>query len=344
MSFGTANYDGGSQKKRFKIKDGDNVYRILPPWGSLSEKGHWSKYYNVVWGYKNAKGDNRPFNDCRVTNYKTKMVEVESAAYVRSAKIKAALEDLKTRAKAGEAIDPSLIEKTDKMSQTYNIEGKHYINVVNLQGDIGVLKLGVKGKQLLEEEIKKLTAKGVDPLSLDNGRYFNIFRSGSGRNTVYQVTQYKEQRVIEGGEIAEFPKIHKMDDLFITRCKSEIFDLGKLYTTPTPEQVEAIVAGGDVDVILGKADESSAGDSNGDEGENEAASTASSDNSKALSEEQAKKALEAKMAAEYAKKQEEDATKRASEALSAKAPEQPASGSVPSTQMSDEDFLKQMGL
>src|SRR5690606_28568454 len=107
----------------------------------------------------------RPFADCRVTNYKTKMVEVESAAFVKSAKLKAMLAGLKEKEKAGEVVDPNMLKKAEEMVQTYNIEGKHYVNAVNLQGEIGLLKIGAKAKQLLEEEMKKLVAKGVDPLS-----------------------------------------------------------------------------------------------------------------------------------------------------------------------------------
>jgi len=249
MEIGKANYGGGETKKRFKIVDGDNIYRILPPMGSLAKAGRWSQYWSVVWGYTNAQNKAVPFSDCRVTNYRTKMVEVESDAYLKSAKINAMFAAMKEQVKTGEATEKDL-ERVQKMSEKFNIDNKHYINAVNLKGEIGLLKIGAKAKQLIEEEIKKLMAKGIDPLSLEDGRYFNIFRSGKGFQTVYQVTVYKEQRQING-EIAEFAKVHKMDDAFIARLGTEAFDLGTLYSRPSAEQVSRIVNGEDPDLVLG---------------------------------------------------------------------------------------------
>jgi hypothetical protein len=251
MKIGKANYENrGSSKKHFKIVDNDNVYRILPPMGSLADDGRWSKYYSIVWGYKNAEGKSVPFADCRKTNYRTKMVEIESAAYVRSEKIKAQYADLLKKERDGEPVDAKMLEKLQELSEQFNIDNKHYVNAVNLQGEIGVLKLGAKAKALLEEEIKLLMAKGVDPLSVENGRYFNIRRTGRGFQTQYQVTVYKEQRMVDG-ELAEFPKVHKMDDAFLARLETEAADLGKLYIQASQEQVERIVKGENPDTVLG---------------------------------------------------------------------------------------------
>ena len=251
MEIGKANYGGGETKKRFKIVDGDNIYRILPPMGSLAKAGRWSQYWSVVWGYTNAQNKSVPFSDCRVTNFRTKMVEVESDAYLKAERIKAMLAGMKEAIKRGEQVNEKEMERAEKLVEKYNIDNKHYINAVNLKCEIGLLKIGAKAKQLIEEEIKKLMSKGIDPLSIDNGRYFNIFRSGKGFNTVYQVTIYKEQRQMENGEIAEFAKVHKMDEAFISRLESEAFDLGTLYSRPTPEQVSRIVNGEDPDLVLG---------------------------------------------------------------------------------------------
>ncbi|MHA1675946.1 MAG: hypothetical protein ACTSU6_02095, partial [Candidatus Njordarchaeales archaeon] len=81
MKVGKTKYGGG--KKVFKLKDGDNVYRILPPLGKLADAGRYSQYYRVEWGYKNSKGQNRPFQDCRVVNRSNNMVEVESPSHLK---------------------------------------------------------------------------------------------------------------------------------------------------------------------------------------------------------------------------------------------------------------------
>jgi len=346
VELGKANYDG-NRKKTFKIIDGDNVYRILPPMKSLAKLGYWSKYYSVVWGYENAGGKKRPFNDCRKTNFKTRAVEVESAAYLKSAKINAMLDELKLKKKNGEAVDPETLDRVTKLAKRYNIEGKHYVNAVNLKGEIGVLKIGAKAKQGIEAETKKLLAKGIDPLSIENGRYFNIYREGTGLQTMYQVTVYKEQREV-GGELAEFDKVHAMDANFIARLGAEASDLGSLYVSPTPDQIKSIVEGADPDVVLGAnaASEAPAADDDipGDEGQDAGPSAAELAASAAL---EAKKASDAKLAAE-AKKAKDDAdalaAKKAAEASDLKGAETPANPGASATSQSDADWLKSMGI
>jgi hypothetical protein len=343
MEIGKANYEGSSKKNRFKIKDGNNVYRILPPMGSLAKKGKWSQYFSVVWGYKNADGKNRPFADCRVVNFNTKMVEVESDAFLKSQKIKAAFEDLKARLKAGEKVDPEVLKKTEELKDRYNIENKHYVNVVNLQGEIGLLKLGARAKKLLEGEIKKLTAKGVDPLSLENGRFFNIFREGKSFDTVYQVTEYKETVMMNGQEV-DVPKVHKMDDAFISRLKAEAFDLGTLYKMATADQVKAIVDGADPDLVLGLTDSEAEDDSPED---TETPSTSSQDNLallKAQEEAEAKKLAQAKAEAQAAEKARLAAEAEAKAAKEADALAKTTVEAAGATSQSDEEWLKSMGI
>jgi len=332
MELGTANYDGGSKKKRFKIDDGDNIYRILPPMGSLAKKGKWSQYYSVVWGYANKEGKKRPFSDCRQINYKTKMVDVESAAYLKLQKLKSVLASLKEKQKNGENVSPDLIKKSDEMIRNFNIENKHFINVINLKGEIGVLKIGAKAKKLLEEEIKKLTSRSIDPLSLDNGRFFNIFRSGRGNETVYQVTVHKQIKMSETGEEMETPVVHKIDQAIISRLDSEAFDLGSLYPKADEDQVKAIVGGADPDLVLGL------GNRNEESEESETEEDSVDHAVEAKDPEPVKE--EVKVEAPVQKPVEQPKVEKAPEP----AKELSHASGTSLASMSDEDFLKQMGI
>ena len=67
MKLGQAKYGGEYVKKNnYKLKDGEQVYRILPPMGELAEQGRWSVFYNVHFGYKNSEGKLRPFQSPEV--------------------------------------------------------------------------------------------------------------------------------------------------------------------------------------------------------------------------------------------------------------------------------------
>lgn len=258
MELGKAKY--GSGKKVFKIQDGDNVFRILPPMGKLARSGKWNQYYRVEWGYKNSAGRNRPFQDVRVVNYETKMVEVESAAHLRREALKAKLAELvgSLRKDPNNSTLKQQYMDTKEAVKRFNLDSKYYMNVIDLNGQIGLLKVGSRAFKALRVEIDKLRKQGIDPLSVENGRFFNFNRSnatGNFQDTAYQVTPYKE-RVTVNGETYEKDKVHKLDESIISRLSDEAFELSGMYPEVTAAQVEAMVKGGPaaVDQVLGSGD------------------------------------------------------------------------------------------
>jgi len=224
------------KKNIWSPKKGDNIYRVLPPMGQLAESGKWHMYYSVVWGYRGEDGFNRPFKDVRVYNAKNKMVEVESAAHLRAQKLEAMMKEAK------EANDEDLMVKIKMLKDNFNIDNKQYMNVMNLNGEIGVLKLSNKRFKLFQEIIKKVQAEeGIDPRSSQDGRFFNFFKAGDGQETVFQVSVYEEIQDVGNGRRGKFPKVHVLDDATIARFDSEAFDLAEMYPTVTVEQVEEMV-------------------------------------------------------------------------------------------------------
>jgi len=232
-------------KVHFKIKDGDNVYRILPPLGALAEAGKWRAYYEVQWGFRGVSGKSRPFQDCRVVNWKTKMVEVESNAYLFRQQLKRRRDELINALREGKANKDDVQSVVDELRQ-YNLDAKHYLNVVNLNGEIGLLKINNKFKNALEDQIKTYKERyNQHPIFMGEkgmgGVYFNFYRSNStGKITdyVFQVTPYKEVINDQGDERT---KVHVMDESFISRLKEEAFDLSTLFVSPSAEDVSVLV-------------------------------------------------------------------------------------------------------
>jgi hypothetical protein len=239
---GKAKY-GSSKRTYFKLKDGESVYRILPPLGELADDGRWSVFYNVHYGYKNVEGRNRPFQSPLVKNRKTKMVEVPDAALERIDMLKAQLDKAKV-AKDKKTVD-GLLKYVGGQKSQYNLDSNHYLNVLDLQGNIGVLKIRHRCKIALDATIKDLRDKGVDPLSADNGRYFVFRRTGTALDTSFQVTVYKEKmNAVVNGETLEVEKdvVSKLNDELIDRLGSEAAELGKLFRTPSEEEVARLVS------------------------------------------------------------------------------------------------------
>lgn len=250
MKLGTPKYEQ-SKKNYFSFKKNQNTFilRVLPPMGSLADSGKWSIYHRVEFGYTGTDGKLRPFLSPRVVNYGG-MVEVESETHKRRESIKS---QQATAKKNGNA---ALVEQCTKMLQKYNQDAKHHMNVVDLQGNVGLFKIGHKGFQALKAEVDRLRSEGIDPIGVDNGRFFVFSRSGAGRDTLYTVNEYKQKQEIPTGTgkvtaMVDFP--HAITESIMLKLSTDAFELDKIYPTVTPEEEYRIVHEGAsaVDEILG---------------------------------------------------------------------------------------------
>jgi hypothetical protein len=252
--FGKSNFGGNNkQRKYFKLKDGEQVYRILPAMGELAESGRWSAFHSVHYGYKNTEGKQKPFLSCEVKNRKNGMIEVADAAKDRITTLKAKYEEAK---KTG---NKAVLEKLEPLAGPtgiYNLDNNHYMNAIDAQGNIGVLKLRHKAKLALEAEIKKLNADGTDPLSPSSGRFFVFTRSGMGRDTTFSVSVLKEKLKVEGVGVVERDVVHTLDDDIANRCGKQNADgsfvykeaaqLETLFKVLTSSEVASIVESSDL--------------------------------------------------------------------------------------------------
>ena len=344
MKVGKAKY--GGKKTSFKIQNGDNVYRILPPLGKLADAGKWYEYYRVEWGYKNSAGQNKPFQDVRKVNFKTKMVEVESAAHLRREALKERKDEIVAAFKAGNATKDQ-VEDAVALVKRYNLDAKYYLNAVNLEGKIGLLKLNSSLMKALRSTIETQQKKGVDPLAVENGLYLNFHRSnetGKLQDWVFSVTPYQQnvKATVNGQEtIVQQAVTHTMDEAFISRLSSEAFELADMYPVLTAEQVEELVKAGDnhgalVDELLGGKQEAESTPSV----DNTVAETAVEQRSEAVAETPVTSVTETSAPVQQASASVETTTVAASEVNTASntTPSAPSGG-----QMSDEDFLASIG-
>ena len=258
---GNANLGGARKRKNyFKIVDGNNIYRILPPMFNLATEGRYSMFHRVEFGYKNTDGRMKPFVSPRVVtrNGDVSMVEVESAAHLHRMKLKDETESLKTTIKEG--LEAGTITKDEAkeamkeargLSMRYNLDSKHYLNVINENGEIGLLKIPNTAKKALQPLLDKLKAEAVNPMSVDNGRFFNFHRTGTGLDTQYTLSVVKDSKsaTIDGtSTTVEVERIHVLNDAILDRLNDEAFKLDSLFPKPSAEEVERIVNEGPIAV------------------------------------------------------------------------------------------------
>jgi hypothetical protein len=251
MKLGKPKYEQNN-KNYFAFKKDQNTFilRVLPPMGELADAGKWSVYHRVEFGYKTSDGKLKPFLSPRVVNFKG-MVEVESESHKRREGLKAQAEQAK------QSGDSATEERCKTLLRQYNQDAKHYMNVVDLQGNVGLFKIGHRGYQALKAEIDRLRSEGVDPIGVENGRYFVFSRSGKGRDTIYTVTEYKQKQQMTGPDgqtiVVDAPFPHSLNDAILNKLETDAFELNKVYPSVTAEEEYRIVHEGPtaVDAILG---------------------------------------------------------------------------------------------
>ncbi len=250
MKVGTANYNKGQSKKKnhYDLGNGDLVARILPPLGHLADKGIWSRFHSLIFGFKNAEGKLRVFESPQVKD-KNKNVTVKCAATDLINNLQAQL--LKARADGNGPVMAKLNKLVGYPEGFYNISGNHHMNVILLDGSIGELKIRHKAKLALQAEIDRLRAEGVDPLSADDGRFFVFSRSNLGRDTTYSVKVYTEKLKLEGVGQVERPVVHKLTPDILARLETEAFDLDNIAVKVTEEECAQIV--NEADLMTGKS-------------------------------------------------------------------------------------------
>lgn len=206
------------------------VLRILPPFGSQKNNPlGWVKFWPVHFGYTDTQGRMRPF----ASPFKKRdgIVVVRDPALERIEKLEKQLTYTQ---------DPVKRAELEELLRRFNLSKKWYLNVVDLEGNIGLFAIPHKMKLALEAELKRLQQEGHEPLSLDKGLFLEFAKEGTGRDTVHKVQVYMETVTVNGKKYRQ-EKYHVIDEEFLAKAAKYCFDLGMLYPTPTPEEIEAIV-------------------------------------------------------------------------------------------------------
>jgi len=216
-------------------------------------------YHRVEYGHCTSDNRLKPFLSTRVVN-KDGMVEVESHSHLRRVKVE---EQLKAAKETG---NKELEDQCKSFLGKYNLDKKYYVNAIDLQGNVGLFKMGHKTKVALEAEITRLRKDGIDPLSADNGRFFVFGRTPNGRDSLFSVVEYKQSKTVDiDGVQTEVgvPFPHAINEEMLKKLGTYGFELNKLYPTITADEEKRIIekSAKAVDEILGNRNRASNGGS-----------------------------------------------------------------------------------
>lgn len=246
------------------IKEGDNIWRYLPPMHSLAESGDWSNYHCIHYGRKvpnpsdPEKLISKPYRCAEVYDRMSKAViqecpecmQVREKEKERDAKREELTKKYKAQGKSDREIDELLdtaLKSLNDWIQRYQVDRKHYINVMSPDGKIfKVLKVNHKYNMAgIKKLFSDLRDENIEPLELDQGVLVNIQRTGKGRSAVDNVKAVTRKVDVEVNgvkkrydEIVIRPLTEEEADRALKECR----DLAEVGGIPlTLEQVQELV-------------------------------------------------------------------------------------------------------
>lgn len=254
MKFGSPDKKQAAKKNYFSIKKGTQVFRILPPLGDLADKGIWNRYYAIHFGYRTTKGYMRPFCSPEVVNRKTRMVEVRDAAKEYIDNLLTAKNTLvqKLEENPGDLKVQAQLKKTEELLSTFNLEKRYYVNAMDQNGNIGLLKLKTREKNALDaarEQMKQ--EEDVDPIAVV-GAFLTFTKHGDGRDSSVLVSANYVSSKTDTGKTVKSLNTHDLatDKVTISRLKDSAFNLDALFVRPTSEEVTMMVKNGPESVTM----------------------------------------------------------------------------------------------
>ena len=207
----------------FDIEEGANIFRPLPPFGALAEKGVWAVKTVTHWGYRSSDGRPKNFQcvgrDCPECALRTKVQDE--------------LETLKENSPEAEMLSKFLFD--------HNLDIRHNLNVLSQGNKIGLLRLKTKMWQSFGVERERLKKFGIHPASSEKGVWLNFNKTGKGSSGIFTVSSVNEES-FENGSVVSKMKIQPLSPDVVKRMETEAFELDKLVRVLTKEEITLLTS------------------------------------------------------------------------------------------------------
>lgn len=238
--------------KRHKVKDGSNVFRILPPFGE-SSNGYPYRKWQIIWGLQDPEsGRARPFASSMTSEKKCPVTE-----YVQALKKKA--ETLKSQLAAAGVDEETQKERLgalNKLISDLNPKTVYIYNAADKSGEVGLLELKSTAQKKMKAEMAQyIQDYNQDPTSLnsedtDSGVWFNITRSGLGRDTEYDVKKMQtKSKNPTTGKISFEDDRSALPDAVVENYENLAYDLSAVYQVKSYDELTEILEANMLSII-----------------------------------------------------------------------------------------------
>ena len=228
--------------KRHKVKDGHNIFRILPPFGEASN-GYPYRKWQITWGLTDPdSGRARPFASSMTSEKRCPVTEFAYALKDRAATMQA---QLKATGASDEEVKARLKDLNDLIN---NITPKtvYIYNAADKSGEVGLLELkSTAHKSMKEQMTKYIQDYNQDPTSLgsadeDSGVWFDVIRAGTFYDTTYKVEKV-QTLVKNGAQRSIIDDRGPLPEAVVSNYDNLAYDLTAVYQTKTYDELDAIL-------------------------------------------------------------------------------------------------------
>lgn len=232
--------------KRHKVTAGDNIHRILPPWGDLSlHQNVPFKKWSVIWGLTDPEtGRMRPVNS--PSNSEERKCPVYDYLDLLTAKV----EILKDQYKANGLTDDDIKEQLAGVNRVlWEIKPKttYAYNAVDQSGAVGILEIKTTAHTAMKKRMMEyINVYSQDPTTLnseadDGGVWFNITREGERKETKYDVIFHQTREKDAQGRLVSIDDRSPLPTNVVENYADLGYNLFTLYKTPTYDELKAIL-------------------------------------------------------------------------------------------------------
>lgn len=230
---------------RHKVKNGSNVYRILPPFGDNSN-GYPYRKWQIIWGLADpTSGRVRPYASPMMSEKRCPVMEYVDLLKERLSKMDG---DLKARGFDEKAVRKHpKFERLSKFTRDITPKTTYIYNATDKSGVVGLLELKATAhkdmKTCMNDYIRDYNQ---DPTSLnsaddDSGVWFNVLRSGEGFDTEYKVQKVQNKVKAANGAVSFVDDRSPLADVIVENFNNLAYDLSSVYKSTTYDEVNEIL-------------------------------------------------------------------------------------------------------
>ena len=230
---------------RHKVKNGSNIYRILPPFGD-SSNGYPYRKWQIIWGLSDpTSGRVRPYASPMMSEKRCPVNEYVELLRERLSKMDG---DLKTRGFDEKAIRKHpKFERLSKFTRDITPKTTYIYNAADKAGVVGLLELKATAhkdmKTCMNDYIRDYNQ---DPTTLnsqddDSGVWFNVKRTGEGFDTEYKVEKVQNKVKAANGAVSFVDDRQALADVIVENFDNLAYDLSSVYKSTTYDEVNDVL-------------------------------------------------------------------------------------------------------